>query len=89
MLSRCDLMTETVGEFAEMQGVMGRYQAQRDGEPGDIALAMDEFYMPRFFSAHLFTPCYPFLVKVHRFSVHCSGLVGFFLFDMNPEPVNL
>jgi glycyl-tRNA synthetase beta chain len=48
LLSRCDLMTETVGEFAEMQGIMGRHQAQRDGEPKELAQAMDEFYMPRF-----------------------------------------
>jgi len=48
MLSRCDLMTETVGEFAEMQGIMGRHQALRDGEPEELAIAMDEFYMPRF-----------------------------------------
>jgi glycyl-tRNA synthetase beta chain len=48
MLSRCDLMTEMVGEFPEMQGIMGRYQADRDGEPTELAQAMDEFYMPRF-----------------------------------------
>jgi glycyl-tRNA synthetase beta chain len=48
MLSRCDLMTEIVGEFADMQGIMGRYQALRDGESEELALAMDEFYMPRF-----------------------------------------
>ena len=48
LLSRCDLMTQTVGEFAEMQGIMGRHQARRDGEPEELALAMDEFYMPRF-----------------------------------------
>jgi len=48
MLSRCDLMTEMVGEFPEMQGIMGRYQAHRDGEPDELARAMDEFYMPRF-----------------------------------------
>jgi len=47
-LSRCDLMTEMVGEFASMQGIMGRYQAQRDGEDPELAQAMDEFYMPRF-----------------------------------------
>lgn len=47
-LSRCDLMTEMVYEFPEMQGIMGRYQAQRDGEPDELAQAMDEFYMPRF-----------------------------------------
>jgi glycyl-tRNA synthetase beta chain len=48
MLSRCDLMTEMVFEFPEMQGIMGRYQARRDGEPTELAEAMDEFYMPRF-----------------------------------------
>ena len=48
LLSRCDLVTEMVYEFADMQGIMGRYQAQRDGEPTEIALSMDEIYMPRF-----------------------------------------
>jgi len=48
LLSRCDLMTDMVFEFPEMQGIMGRYQAQRDGEEQELAEAMDEFYMPRF-----------------------------------------
>ncbi len=48
MLSRCDLMTDMVGEFADMQGIMGRYQALRDGEPAEIAQAMEEFYLPRY-----------------------------------------
>lgn len=47
-LSRCDLMTEMVYEFPEMQGIMGRYQATRDGEPQELAQAMEEFYMPRY-----------------------------------------
>ena len=48
LLSRCDLLTHMVYEFPEMQGVMGRYQALRDGEPAELAQAMDEFYMPRY-----------------------------------------
>ena len=48
LLSRCDLVTEMVYEFADMQGIMGRYQAQRDGENSEVAQAMDEIYMPRF-----------------------------------------
>ncbi|MEJ2321343.1 MAG: glycine--tRNA ligase subunit beta, partial [Gammaproteobacteria bacterium] len=48
MLSRCDLMTEMVYEFPDMQGIMGRYQARRDGEPDELAAAMEEFYLPRF-----------------------------------------
>jgi len=48
ILSRCDLMTEMVGEFADMQGIMGRYQAARDGESEAIVNAMEEFYLPRY-----------------------------------------
>ena len=48
LLSRCDLLTEMVYEFPEMQGIMGRYQAIRDNEPDELAQALEEFYMPRF-----------------------------------------
>lgn len=48
MLSRCDLMTEMVNEFPDMQGIMGRYQAIRDEECEELAQAMEEFYLPRF-----------------------------------------
>jgi glycyl-tRNA synthetase beta chain len=48
LLSRCDLVTQMVFEFPEMQGVMGRYQAHRDGEPEAIGIALEEFYRPRF-----------------------------------------
>ncbi|MEW8397261.1 MAG: glycine--tRNA ligase subunit beta, partial [Candidatus Thiodiazotropha sp.] len=48
LLSRCDLMTNMVNEFPSMQGIMGRYQALRDGEDPQLAQAMEEFYMPRF-----------------------------------------
>lgn len=47
-LCKCDLMTSMVGEFPELQGIMGRYYAHHDGEPGDVAAAIDEHYMPRF-----------------------------------------
>ncbi|HET7930166.1 MAG TPA: glycine--tRNA ligase subunit beta [Rhodanobacteraceae bacterium] len=46
-LSRCDLMTRMVGEFPELQGVMGRHYATAQGEPADVANALDEFYRPR------------------------------------------
>ncbi len=48
LLSRCDLMSNMVLEFPELQGIMGRYYAAHDKEPGDVAQALDEFYMPRF-----------------------------------------
>ena len=47
-LCKCDLMTLMVGEFPELQGIMGRYYAQHDGEPSEVATAIDEHYMPRF-----------------------------------------
>ncbi|HET7562337.1 MAG TPA: glycine--tRNA ligase subunit beta, partial [Rhodanobacteraceae bacterium] len=46
-LSRCDLMTRMVGEFPELQGVMGRHYALAQGEPAEVANALDEFYRPR------------------------------------------
>jgi glycyl-tRNA synthetase beta chain len=46
-LAKCDLLTEMVGEFPELQGIMGRYYAAHDGEPGAVAVALDEQYMPR------------------------------------------
>ncbi len=46
-LAKCDLVTEMVGEFPELQGVMGRYYARHDGEPEAVAQAIDEHYWPR------------------------------------------
>ena len=46
-LSKCDLMTDMVGEFAALQGVMGKRYAQVGGEANEVAIALDEQYMPR------------------------------------------
>jgi glycyl-tRNA synthetase beta chain len=48
LLAKCDLMTAMVGEFPELQGIMGRYYATHDQEPSEVATALDEQYMPRF-----------------------------------------
>ncbi|HEX8777244.1 MAG TPA: glycine--tRNA ligase subunit beta [Rhodanobacter sp.] len=47
-LGKCDLLTRMVGEFPELQGVMGRYYASHDGEPAEVAMALDSYYQPRF-----------------------------------------
>ena len=47
-ISKCDLLTAMVGEFPELQGVMGRYYARHDGESAEVAAAIAEQYMPRF-----------------------------------------
>jgi glycyl-tRNA synthetase beta chain len=46
-LAKCDLSTAMVGEFPELQGVMGRYYALADGEPAAVAQAIGEQYLPR------------------------------------------
>lgn len=48
LLSKTDLMTNMVGEFPEVQGIMGMHYARLDGEPEAVALALNEQYMPRF-----------------------------------------
>ena len=45
-LAKCDLMTEMVNEFADLQGTMGRYYAEHDGEPEEVAEALEEQYPP-------------------------------------------
>ncbi|HKU14524.1 MAG TPA: glycine--tRNA ligase subunit beta [Steroidobacteraceae bacterium] len=47
-LSKCDLLTLMVGEFPELQGLMGKYYAQHDGEAPDVCAALEEQYWPRF-----------------------------------------
>jgi glycyl-tRNA synthetase beta chain len=47
-LAKADLVTAMVGEFPELQGTMGRYYAQAQGEPEELALALEEHYRPRF-----------------------------------------
>ncbi len=48
ILSKCDLVTNMVTEFTDTQGIMGMYYARIDGEPEDVALAINEQYLPRF-----------------------------------------
>ena len=48
LLAKCDLMTSMVFEFTDTQGVMGMHYARHDGEAEEVALALNEQYMPRF-----------------------------------------
>jgi len=48
MLAKADLLTDMVGEFPELQGVMGGYYAKHDGLADDIAFAIEDHYKPRF-----------------------------------------
>jgi glycyl-tRNA synthetase beta chain len=48
MLAKADLTTDMVGEFPELQGIMGRYYAQHDGEPQVVCDGIEQHYLPRF-----------------------------------------
>ncbi len=48
LLAKADLLTDMVGEFPELQGIMGTYYARHDGENDEVALAASEHYQPRF-----------------------------------------
>jgi glycyl-tRNA synthetase beta chain len=48
LLAKADLVTDMVGEFPELQGLMGRYYAEHDGETPDVAAAIEQHYWPRF-----------------------------------------
>ncbi|TAK85718.1 MAG: glycine--tRNA ligase subunit beta [Aquabacterium sp.] len=47
-LAKADLLTDMVGEFPELQGIMGGYYARHDGLPESVALAIEDHYRPRF-----------------------------------------
>jgi len=47
LLAKADLLTDMVGEFGNLQGIMGRYYALADGEPAEVALAIEEHYLPK------------------------------------------
>ena len=48
LLAKADLLTDMVGEFPELQGIMGGYYARHDGEPEAVAFAVEDHYKPRF-----------------------------------------
>ncbi|WP_248748320.1 glycine--tRNA ligase subunit beta [Pseudomonas sp. MWU15-20650] len=81
LLSKCDLATEMVGEFPEMQGVAGYYYALNDGEPNDVALALNEQYMPRGAGAELPTTLTGAAVAI---ADKLDTLVGIFGIGMLP-----
>jgi len=81
-LAKTDLVTEMVLEFPELQGIMGQYYARHDGEPEDVALALNEQYMPRFAGDQLpvtLTGCALALAD------RLDSLVGLFAIDQPPS----
>ena len=81
-LSKADLLSEMVGEFPDLQGVMGRYYAAEDGEPEALAVALDEIYQPRHAGdAVATTPLGQLLAVMDR----ADTLVGIFAIGKAPS----
>ncbi len=81
-LSKCDLVTRMVGEFPELQGVMGRYYAVASGEASDVAQALDEFYRPRFAGDAI---AHGDIARVLAVAERLDTLAGIFAVGMKPS----
>jgi glycyl-tRNA synthetase beta chain len=84
LLSKCDLLTGMVGEFPELQGLMGYYYALNDGEDSAVAQALNEQYMPRFAADNL--PQSP-LGMALSLAERIDTLVGIFAIGQKPSGV--
>jgi glycyl-tRNA synthetase beta chain len=80
-LAKADLTTGVVGEFPELQGIMGRYYAQLDGEPAAVSEAIAEHYAPK--GPDDRCPIAPVSVAV-ALADRIDTLVGFFAIDEKP-----
>ncbi|MGH8311363.1 MAG: glycine--tRNA ligase subunit beta, partial [Steroidobacteraceae bacterium] len=80
-LCKCDLLTGMVGEFPELQGTMGRYYAQHDGEPAAVAQAIAEHYLPRFAGDDL--PTSPIGTAL-AIADKLDAITGIFAIDQKP-----
>ncbi|MCH8863618.1 MAG: glycine--tRNA ligase subunit beta [Proteobacteria bacterium] len=80
-LAKCDLVTGMVGEFPDLQGVMGGYYASAEGAPVDIALAIREHYAPQ--GPADACPAAPVSIAV-ALADKIDTLVGFFAIDEKP-----
>jgi glycyl-tRNA synthetase beta chain len=80
-LAKADLVTEMVGEFPELQGLMGQYYARAHGEPAEVAAAIGEHYRPQGPSDSI--PTAPVSIAV-ALADKFDTLVGFFAIDEKP-----
>ena len=81
-LAKCDLMTHMVGEFPELQGIMGQHYALSSGEPAEVADAIGEHYAPRFAGDEIPASIYGKIVSI---SDRIDTLVGIFAAGLRPS----
>jgi len=82
LLSKADLASHMVGEFPELQGIMGRYYAQNQGEPLDVSQAIEEHYWPKA-PGGLVPQAIPSLILAMADRI--DTLVGFFAIGITPS----
>ena len=81
-LCKCDLVSQMVGEFPELQGIMGRYYALQNGEKNEVALAIGEHYLPAFSGDRLATEP---VGKVVALADRLDTLTGIFATGLKPS----
>jgi len=81
-LCKCDLVSQMVGEFPELQGVMGSYYAKQNEESADVALAIGEHYLPAFSGDRLATEG---VGKVVALADRLDTLTGIFATGLKPS----
>ena len=81
-LCKCDLVSQMVGEFPELQGVMGRYYALQSGETNEVAQAIGDHYLPAFSGDRLATQA---VGKVVALADRLDTLTGIFATGLKPS----
>jgi glycyl-tRNA synthetase beta chain len=81
LLSRCDLLTEMVGEFPDLQGIIGGYYASIDGLNSEVCNALSDFYRPRFSGDNI---PHTHLGQCVSLADKIDTLVGIFGLDLKP-----
>lgn len=84
LLAKCDLLSGMVGEFPELQGIMGYYYAIKDGESADVAVAIKDHYYPRFAADKLPGSAYGAALSI---ADRVDNLVGLFAIKQKPTGV--
>jgi len=80
-LCKCDLVSQMVGEFPELQGIMGRYYALQSGEPNEVAQAIGDHYLPAFSGDSLATHA---TGKIVALADRLDTLTGIFATGLKP-----
>ncbi len=81
LLSKADLMSQMVNEFPELQGIMGRYYATHQGEPAEVAHAIEEQYLPKGMGGPLPTSLPGISLAI---ADRIDSLIGFFAIGIEP-----